>query len=210
MATVILLKAFFVGFCAASAFGPVFIMAFNRAALEGFFAGLAIALGAGLTDGLLFFLSLRGFWGGVVSSTPVMMALDFIGAVALLGLSVYYWRLEPVEEAYRPECTTGDFLLITVKTFCITVINPSALLFFMFISLKLFDKMIGVSSLSAALCTASALALGSFCSLALVSLGADFVGGALSVKSLKKLFKITAGVLFFAALLLLWDAFALF
>jgi len=206
MTTFILLKAFFVGFCAASAFGPVFIMTFNRAALDGLYSGFAIALGAALTDGLLFFLSLRGFWGGVVSNQPVMIGLDLVGAAALFGLSMYYWRLESASETYRVECSTSDFLLLTVKTFCITILNPSALLFFMFISLKLFEKIISVGSLSTALLSAGALALGSFCSLALVSIIADVIGGALSGKALKRLFKTTALILAVAAALLIWDA----
>lgn len=55
MGVVFLLKAFFTGFCAASAVGPVFIMTFNRSALHGMHLGIATALGAAVTDGFLFF-----------------------------------------------------------------------------------------------------------------------------------------------------------
>jgi len=209
MNTFFMLKAFFVGFCAASAFGPVFIMTFNRTALDGLSAGLATALGAALTDGLLFFLSLVGFWGREQLGQKIILSLDLIGAIVLVCLGCYYWQVQPsIIEEKKEKKTNIDFLIQVIKTFFVTAVNPSAILFFMFISLKLFSRVIGKMSVVNAALGGCSLAVGTFFSLALVTFIASFIGAKLSTDSLRKLFKTTSFILFVAAMLLLWDAFS--
>jgi threonine/homoserine/homoserine lactone efflux protein len=184
-------------------------MTFNRTALDGVSAGLATALGAALTDGLLFFLSLVGFWGREQLGQKIILVFNLGGAIVLVFLGCYYWQVKPaLSEETREQKTNIDFWLQVLKTFFVTAINPSAMLFFMFISLKLFSRFIGKMSIVNAALGGCALAAGTFLSLGLVTLIARFVGAKLSANSLRKLFQTTSFILFAAAILLLWDAFS--
>ena len=209
MDAIFLLKAFFTGFCAASALGPVFIMTFNRAALHGVYLGVATAVGSALTDGLLFFLVMSGVLGKMNLSPYMLLGLDVVGAAAMFGLSWHYWKT--VQDLHERVAIMHAWELVSMalKTFLMTLFNPSAMLFFVFVSMKLFGAQIGNLNLMQASVGGFVVAGGTFFALSIVSYGASFVGARLSPERLKKISKATAIFLIAVGLLLLIDAFSL-
>lgn len=199
-------KAFFTGFCAASAFGPVFIMTFNRAVLCGTLLGVATALGAALTDGVMFFLAMSGMLATVSTYKGVLLSLDLIGAMGLWMLGIHYWNTTiDVKERLISACPS-EFITCVWKTFVMTMLNPSALFFFMFISMRLFADAIGNLPPIHVLGGSLAVSSGTFCSLSLVSLGAATIGARLTGDRLKLLSQITGVVLCAIAVFLFYDA----
>ncbi len=209
MHAVFLLRAFFTGFCAAAVFGPVSIMTFNRAALHGVYLGVATALGAALTDGFLFFLSLLGALGSFTVNNTALFMLDIVGACVLFGLGFYYWRTV-LEVQERVTSVSAIHLLgVAVKTFLVTLLNPSAILFFVFIRVKLFGNILGPVPFGGAVLGGLAVAGGTFCALSLVSMIAAFVGARLSPAVLRRISQATALVLTGLGAFLACDAFSL-
>ena len=209
MSAIFLMKAFFTGFCAASALGPVFIMTFNRAALHGMYLGVATALGAALTDGFLFFLVMSGVLGKITLGSSMLISLDVIGAVVLLGLSWHYWKtVQDVHERVSVR-HLWELAMVTCKTFIMTMVNPSALLFFVFVSMKLFGSELGDMNKWESLLGGVAVTCGTFSALSLVSYVASFVGSRLSPERLRKISKTTAVILAVIGFLLVFDAVSL-
>ncbi len=209
MGVIFLMKAFFTGFCAASALGPVFIMTFNRAALHGFYLGVATALGAAITDGLIFFLVMSGLLGNIILGPSMLVSLDLVGACVLFGLSWHYWKT--VQDFYERVSVDrfSELFGMVVKTFFMTMINPSALLFFVFVSMKLFSVELAGMTMWLAGMGGLAVMGGTFSSLSLVSCFASFVGARLSPERLKKISQTTAVFLVLVGFLLVFDAFSL-
>lgn len=209
MDAIFLLKAFFTGFCTASALGPVFIMTFNRAALHGMYLGVATAVGSALTDGLLFFFVMSGVLGRMNLSSYMLLGLDVVGAVAMFGLSWHYWKtVQDLHERVAVQ-NAWELIAMTINTFFMTLLNPSAMLLFVFVSMKLFGSQIGNLNLMQASFGGFFVAAGTFCALSLVSYGASFVGARLSPERLKKILNATAIFLTAVGLLLLIDALSL-
>lgn len=209
MSAIFLMKAFFTGFCAAAAFGPVFIMTFNRAALHGMYFGIATAFGAALTDGMLFFLVMSGLLGKLVLSSHMLISLDILGALALFALSWNYWKT--VQDVHERVSVTDlwELVLMVLKTFAMTMVNPSALLFFVFISMKLFGSELADVNVVESSIGGVAVMGGTFSALSLVSYVASFVGARLSPERLRKISRATAIFLIVIGCLLVFDAFSL-
>jgi len=209
MSAIFLMKAFFTGFCAAAAFGPVFIMTFNRAALHGMYFGIATAFGAALTDGMLFFLVMSGLLGKLVLGPQMLISLDILGAAVLFALSWHYWKT--VQDVHERVSVTDmwELILMTLKTFMMTLVNPSAILFFVFISMKLFGAELGDVGVFESSIGGLAVTGGTFSALSLVSYIASFVGARLSPERLRKISRATSIFLVGIGCLLIFDALSL-
>lgn len=209
MSAIFLMKAFFTGFCAAAAFGPVFIMTFNRAALHGMYFGFATALGAALTDGMLFFLVMSGMLGKLVLGSRMLISLDIVGALVLFALSWHYWKtVQDVHERVSVK-HLWELVAMTLKTFVMTLVNPSALLFFVFISMKLFGAELADVNVIESSVGGLAVMAGTFSALSIVSYVASFVGARLSPERLRKISRATAIFLVGIGCLLIFDAISL-
>ncbi|MBT4594277.1 LysE family transporter [bacterium] len=201
-------KSFFIGAASALAFGPIFILTFNRAALCGFKLGLATAAGAALADGFFFSLSLVGVLSAVSSPDgPWLHILSLFGGAGLLALGLYgfYGRVRD-ERVQHFECVYS-FLIVFLKTVAITVFNPAGILFFVVICLRFFPGYVGHLSKWLAFQGGVAVAGGSMFSLSFVSYLASRLGAKLSHRMLALFSHAVAAFFCMFGLYLLFDFF---
>lgn len=139
----------------------------------------------------------------------MLILLDILGSIVLFGLSWHYWNT--VQDVYE-RLSVRDWLelfVMTCKTFLMTMVNPSAILFFLFVSVKLFAFELENMNVWESLFGGFAVMAGTFTALSLVSYVASFVGARLSGERLRKISQTTAVVLGIIATFLLFDAVSL-
>lgn len=136
-------NCFLIGASAAMAIGPIFVLIFNRAALYGFKRGFATAFGAAIGDGILFELGFLGVLNFLEASKKFIIAMDFVIGLVLILLGIKTFL---VDRKYLTDYTSGlsayivkkeYFIVTTMKSFFLTVINPITVLFFIFVSMKI-------------------------------------------------------------------------
>ena len=195
MEYLIYLRCFFIGILASASLGPIFILTFNRGALDGFFRGFATALGSCIADGVYFFLALIGVLSLLESSQRFMFWLDTIGGVILIIFGIY--SIKKSFSGVQPFILEGrlGIALIISKSFVLTILNPLVLIFFMFVGVQILPR--GVTSLPLQQVAIGSLMVtfGSLVVLSIIALIASFVGKAISQKKLRAV-SFATGVVF--------------
>jgi len=188
------LKCFLVGVSVASAVGPIFVLTFNRAAHHGFLKGFFTALGSAFGDTLLFLLGGIGLLSLIEGSKKIILCMDLVGGCALILSGIR--MLEGKGTYKQPHEQSGLSIFgIMSESFFLTIINPLALVFFMFISVQLLPE--GVSRLTFVQIIGGSLmiAIGSLSIFTIVSLVASRLGKSMNPKSLHLIEQITGIIL---------------
>jgi threonine/homoserine/homoserine lactone efflux protein len=191
------LKCFLIGVSVSSAVGPIFVLTFNRGSLYGFGKGFVTALGSAIADGFLFLLGSFGLLSIVQESEHLILLMDLVGGLTLIFFGVRLLRGDnhhyETKESLIPLPAT---VALTIgKSFFITVLNPLALLFFMFASVQIVPE--GVERLCVADMVSGSLmiALGSLTVLSAVAFGAHRIGKSINTQHLNLISYITGIVL---------------
>jgi threonine/homoserine/homoserine lactone efflux protein len=192
MNTLFLIKCFFLGFSAASAVGPIFVLTFNRGALYGFLKGFATAFGAAIGDGFLFGLGLCGILNFLEESRRCAMAMDIIGGISLVIMGI---RMFEGKQKLITDVPFNGFIYTMSKSLLLTVINPITVFFFMFMGFNLFPDGLCVISFLNIFLGCAMVSCGSLTLLSIVALIASRVRNVLSVRRLVTISHIT-GVIF--------------
>lgn len=171
-----------VGLSAACAMGPIFVLTFNRSALFGFWKGFSTALGSAAADTIFFALGLLGALTLLENSNGLILAMDSIGAAALIGLGIRTIQRHRNYHATLP--TDQGVILSALKSFLVTIVNPLVALSFMFISIQIVPEELNPLPISVGIIASSMVFLGSMTTLSMVSLIASKVGSAISKKKL--------------------------
>jgi threonine/homoserine/homoserine lactone efflux protein len=129
-----LLKCFFIGFSASSAMGPIFILTFNRGALSGFLRGFATACGSALADGIFFALGLLGALELIENSKQALLTMNFIGGTLLITMGIM--TIKKHQQTLPSTYSNVAIVRAFGKSFLLTIFNPIAALFFMFMSVQ--------------------------------------------------------------------------
>lgn len=190
-------KCFLVGVSVSTAIGPIFILTFNRGSIYGFWKGFVTALGSALADGCLFLLGSIGLLRLVGRSPRAVLAMDFIGGLAMIFFGIRLLRGNHNQKEI-PETTiplSASIVLTIGKSFFITLFNPLALLFFMFVSVQLVPEGLASLSLTRILAGSFMITLGSLTVLSVVAFGAHYIGKAINTQSLKAIAYVTGLVL---------------
>ncbi|MFH1461842.1 MAG: LysE family transporter [bacterium] len=189
------LRCFLIGMLASSSLGPIFILTFNRGSLYGFSRGFATALGACFADGIYFFLGLIGILAVLKESMSFMFILDTLGGILLIALGLYSLHKAQMGEKFVCyEHKLGVWLTV-VKSFILTLLNPMALLFFMFIGVQILPEKAFYLPLRQVIISSTFVILGSLSVLTLVSFVASRIGHSLSAKSQKRI-SLATGIIF--------------
>lgn len=177
-----LATCFLIGLSASAAVGPIFILTFNRSATYGFFNGFATALGAALVDGIFFMLGLEGALPLIASSKMVIMAMDLVGGLILIIVGLRTLRNRFV--LISPDGLDQESLFTSVlRSFFMTLLNPAVILFFMVVSINVFQD--EYLTLTQSISGSVLVTLGSLTMLTLVAFLARWLGHAISANKLK-------------------------
>lgn len=119
-----------VGILLAMPFGPVNLLALQRAVERGFFGGLAAGIGIMLGDG---FIALCAGLGVNAISGAIKhhrVAVQLVGGIALIGAGMKLCLTKPeiVTPAQAEKATLGDYVWDIPQTFFLTLTNPAAVL----------------------------------------------------------------------------------
>ncbi len=191
----IVLRSFLVGISVGFSVGPVFILAFNRAALCGFWTGFSTALGAVCADALYFTLSLLGILSLVSKIKGFVFFLDVVAAFLLWGLSFSYFMADK-QKFQEDRACQGAFISSLIQGFSLTLFNPLSFFFFMAVTLYILPDTMQTLALPSILPPVAALSLGSLGVLSSACAVAHFVGNSMSNSALLFMQK-GAAVLFF-------------
>lgn len=191
------IKCFLVGVSVASAVGPIFVLTFNKSALHGFMRGFATALGAAIGDGLLFLLGLVGLLNIIQGSQKIILFLDLAGGLVLIFLGIRMLEgHQPAIKDSRITIGNGPSIFASIaRSFVLTIINPLAVIFFMFISLQILPE--GVTNLGIAEITWGSLmvASGSLSVLSAIAFIASTIGKSINPRNLSTISFVT-GLIF--------------
>ena len=172
-----------VGLSAACAMGPIFVLTFNRGALFGFWKGFSTALGAAIADAIFFGLGLLGALTLLEETPQFIIAMDAIGATALIILGIRTIRRH---RNYHVTLPTDEGMAVSaLKSFLVTIVNPLVALSFMFISIQIVPEDLNPLPISVGIIASSMIFLGSMTTLSIVSFAAGTVGSAISRKKLE-------------------------
>lgn len=192
-----LAKCFLVGISVSSAIGPIFILVFNRGSLHGFWKGFVTALGSALADGCLFLLGSIGILGLIGSSTRAVLIMDSLGGIAMIFFGIRLLRGKHTRDAAVQGSVPlpASLILTTGKAFLVTLLNPLALFFFMFVSMQLVPGGLAGATLKTILLGSGMVVLGSLSILTGVALVAHYIGKSINTQSLNAIAYITGFVL---------------
>jgi len=192
-----LFKCFVIGIFAASGLGPIFVLTFNRAAMGGFVKGFLTAFGAASADSLFFLFGLVGILTLIGDSITLILTLDFLGGTLLIFFG--FRALKKVRQfSTENYLKKRNPLLIMLKGFFLTAVNPLVLLFFMVISIQVMPNGISDLTVNQMVISCFMVLLGSLTVLTGVALIGTFLGSCISSDRLK-LFSILTGVVFIAS-----------
>lgn len=191
------LKCFLVGISVSSAIGPIFILVFNRGSIHGFWKGFVTALGSSLADGCLFLLGSVGLLGLIGQSPRAVLAMDLIGGIAMIFFGIRLLRGRHTRETISDESIplSASIALTISKSFFLTLLNPLALLFFMFVSVQVVPEGAPGLPLVRILSGSFMIMLGSLTVLTGVAFGAHRIGQSINTQSLKAIAYVTGLVL---------------
>ena len=192
------LKCFLVGVSVSSAIGPIFILVFNRGSLHGFWKGFTTALGSALADGCLFLLGSIGLLGLIGGSPRAVIIMDFVGGIAMIFFGIRLLRGKHTRETTISDESiplTASIVLTIGKAFFLTLFNPLALLFFMFVSVQLVPEGSAGLSIARILSGSFMITLGSLTILTGVAFIAHYIGKSINTQSLNAIAYITGLVL---------------
>ena len=199
-----LFKCFLIGIFAASGFGPIFILTFNRSAVCGFWKGFSTAFGASLADCLYFLLGMLGALAVISELSYIMIFLDLLGGILLLFLGVRAIRRVREVVCVTVECSQSIFLSI-IKAFIITILNPLVIFFFMAVTLQVLPEEAVRYPLSFVILSSFFVFLGSLAVLSAVSLVASFVGSCIPLKKFRIISAISGVGFILFGIYLLYD-----
>ncbi len=200
-----LAKCFFIGVSASSTMGPIFVMTFNYSALRGFWKGFFISLGAAIGDGILIFLGMMGVLTFLQKSQAYQLSIDLAGGTLLLifGLLMIFRPQQIQQEDNRLKANT--LLLGMTKALVSTVVNPLAILFFMFAGAQIIPAGRALQAYDIALGSITT-ALGSLFILVIVAWVATNVGKVIKQHHLYYISLITGGIIVSVGAYFMYDA----
>lgn len=136
----LILAGFGIGLTLAAPGGPVNILCIQRTLRHGFWAGLAVGLGAVIGDGLLALIAASGLTFVTVFLQVFAAEIQLIGGFILIlfGVKLSHDRLgdtasealfeNPGARPYPPEEQLRSHLSVVPQSFLLTVSNPAAML----------------------------------------------------------------------------------
>jgi threonine/homoserine/homoserine lactone efflux protein len=118
------------GILLAMPFGPINLLAIQRAVERGFFGGMAAGIGIMAGDGLIALgaaLGVNAISGAIRQYRTV---IQILGGIALLafGIRLYLTRPAVVMDAQAEKATLWDYVWDIPQTFILTITNPAALI----------------------------------------------------------------------------------
>jgi threonine/homoserine/homoserine lactone efflux protein len=121
---------FIVGVLLALPFGPVNLLALQRAVERGFFGGMAAGLGIMLGDGLVALGAALGVNAISGAIKNYRTAIQIIGGLAMIGAGakLYFSRPEIASAEDTADATLLDYIWDIPQTFFLTITNPGAVL----------------------------------------------------------------------------------
>lgn len=188
-------RCFFIGILSSSSLGPIFILTFNRGSLYGFFRGFITAIGACIADAIYFFLGLMGILAILKESNYFMFILDTLGGILVILLGLYSLRKAMLgRKLVTYEHKFGAWVIL-VKSFLLTILNPMALLFFIFITVQVLPEKAFYLPLHQVIISSLFVMLGSLSVLTFVSFMASRIGYSLTLKS-QRIISFVSGIVF--------------
>ncbi len=109
--------------------GPVFFALIKTSIEKGFYAGIALAAGVVLSDGIFVALSLYGS-SYVRTGSAYIEYIGYTGAVILLSIGIFY-LLKKVTLVYEQSTSRTKKLGYFLKGFAMCIFNPSLLLYWL-------------------------------------------------------------------------------
>ena len=118
------------GILLAMPFGPVNLLAIQRAVERGFFGGMAAGLGIMLGDGLIALGAALGVNALSGAIRQYRTAIQILGGLVLLvfGLRLYFTRPVVATETQAAKASLWDYVWDIPQTFFLTITNPGAVL----------------------------------------------------------------------------------
>lgn len=118
------------GILLAMPFGPVNLLAIQRAVERGFFGGMAAGLGIMLGDGLIALGAALGVNALSGAIRQYRTAIQILGGLVLLvfGLRLYFTRPVVATEKQAAKASLWDYVWDIPQTFFLTITNPGAVL----------------------------------------------------------------------------------
>ncbi len=107
--------------------GPVFFALIKTSIEKGFYAGMALAAGVVLSDGIFVALSLFGS-SYVSKGSAYLDYIGYAGAVILLSIGIFY-LLKKVKLEFEENTSKTKKLGYFLKGFAMCIFNPSLLLY---------------------------------------------------------------------------------
>lgn len=107
--------------------GPVFFALIKTSIEKGFYAGISLAAGVVLSDGIFVALSLYGS-SYISKGSAYMEYIGYTGAVILFSIGVFY-LLKKVRLVYEQNTSKTKKLGYFLKGFAMCIFNPSLLLY---------------------------------------------------------------------------------
>lgn len=112
--------------------GPVFFALIKTSIEKGFYAGMSLAAGVVISDGIFVALSLYGSSYLKIESN-YLQVIGFAGAAILLGIGIYY-LFKKVQLVYEDNTSRSRKLGYFLKGFAMCIFNPSLLLYWISIT----------------------------------------------------------------------------
>lgn len=118
------------GLLLAMPFGPVNLLAIQRAVERGFFGGMAAGLGIMLGDGLIALGAALGVNAISGAIRDYRTAIQLVGGAALLlaGAKLYFTKAAITTEQPDHKATLWDYVWEIPQMFFLTITNPAAVL----------------------------------------------------------------------------------
>lgn len=118
------------GLLLAMPFGPVNLLALQRAVERGFFGGMAAGLGIMLGDGLIALCAALGVnaISGAIRDYRTAIQLVGGGALLLAGAKLYFTKAAIATETHTEKATLFDYIWEIPQMFLLTITNPAAVL----------------------------------------------------------------------------------
>ena len=107
--------------------GPVFFALIKTSIEKGFYAGIALAAGVVLSDGIFVALSLFGS-SYITKGSAYLEYIGYAGAVILLSIGIFY-LLKKVKLEFEENTSKTKKLGYFLKGFAMCIFNPSLLLY---------------------------------------------------------------------------------
>ena len=107
--------------------GPVFFALIKTSIEKGFYAGMALAAGVVLSDGIFVALSLFGS-SYITKGSAYLDYIGYAGAVILLSIGIFY-LLKKVNLEFEENTSKTKKLGYFLKGFAMCIFNPSLLLY---------------------------------------------------------------------------------